>query len=66
MSDHRYSSTLRRFASDTSGTTAIEYAIIAAGIAGVISVVVMGMGNPILPKYQAVNDGFAELQGNGE
>jgi len=41
------------FVHDDCAATSIEYAVIAA--------VVFGMGNPIVPKYQAASDGFDTL-----
>jgi pilus assembly protein Flp/PilA len=39
-----------------SGATAIEYALIAAGIATAIIAVVMSLGTSLQSKYQAVSD----------
>lgn len=44
------------FIHDNSGATAIEYAIIASGIAIAIAVVVMGLGTALQGKYQSVSD----------
>jgi pilus assembly protein Flp/PilA len=44
------------FVRNDSGTTAIEYAIIAAGIATAIIVVVMGLGTALQTKYQSVSN----------
>ena len=41
-----------------SGATAIEYALIASAIAGVLIAVVMGMGTQLQAKYQSVSDGL--------
>jgi pilus assembly protein Flp/PilA len=46
------------FVRNDSGTTAIEYAIIAAGIAAAIIAVVMGLGTALQSKYQSVSDAF--------
>ena len=43
------------FVRDDSGATAIEYAIIAAGIAGAIIVVVTSLGSTLQTKYQSVS-----------
>ena len=48
----------RDFVRNDSGATAIEYAIIAAGIAAAIIVVVMGLGSALQTKYQSVSDAF--------
>ena len=44
------------FVRDDSGATAIEYAIIAAGIASAIIVVVTSLGSSLQTKYQDVSD----------
>jgi pilus assembly protein Flp/PilA len=44
------------FLHDESGATAIEYALIAAGIAGVIIAVVQGLGTKLTASYQSVSD----------
>ena len=43
------------FVRDESGATAIEYAIIASGIAGAIIIVVMSLGTTLQTKYQSVS-----------
>jgi pilus assembly protein Flp/PilA len=48
----------RDFVRNDSGTTAIEYAIIAAGIAAAIIVIVMGLGTALQTKYQSVSNAF--------
>ncbi|MFN0264780.1 Flp family type IVb pilin [Tepidamorphus sp. 3E244] len=53
------------FLTDESGGTAIEYAVLGAGIAVAIATVVGTIGSSLLPKYQQVNDGFQALQGGG-
>ena len=45
----------RDFVRDESGATAIEYAIIASGIAGAIIVVVMSLGTALQTKYQSAS-----------
>ncbi|WP_022721501.1 Flp family type IVb pilin [Rhodopseudomonas sp. B29] len=45
---------IRRFITDTAGATAIEYALIAAGISIVIVTVVTGIGTNLLAKYTSV------------
>ena len=45
---------LRDFVRDARGATAIEYAMIASGIAGVIVAVVMTMGTSVQGMYQSV------------
>lgn len=46
---------VKRFAADTSGATAIEYGLIAAGIALAIIAVVNGIGSALNTKLSAVN-----------
>jgi pilus assembly protein Flp/PilA len=45
---------LRRFLRDEKAATAIEYALIAAGIAGTIIATVMAMGPNIAAMYESV------------
>ena len=45
-----------RFVKDESGATAIEYALIAAGIAIVIISAVNGVGSAISGKFNAIKD----------
>jgi pilus assembly protein Flp/PilA len=49
-------SLIAKFLKDDSAATAIEYALIAAGIAGVIIVVVTELGTKVTGNYQAVSD----------
>jgi pilus assembly protein Flp/PilA len=49
---------LRDFVRDDSGATAIEYALIASGIAGAIIAVVMTLGISVQDMYQSVSNGF--------
>ena len=46
------------FLADESGTTAIEYALIAGGISVVIVAVVNGMGTTLNAKYTSVSSSF--------
>jgi pilus assembly protein Flp/PilA len=46
----------REFLHDDGGATAIEYALIASGVAGAIIAVVMSLGTAVQTKYQSVND----------
>jgi pilus assembly protein Flp/PilA len=48
--------TLLRFLSDQSGATAIEYGLIAAGIALAIIAVVNGLGTNLNDKFTLVNN----------
>jgi pilus assembly protein Flp/PilA len=48
----------RDFVRNDSGTTAIEYALIAAGIAIAIVAAVMGLGTALQAKYQSVSNAF--------
>jgi pilus assembly protein Flp/PilA len=49
-------SRLRDFVRDNSGATAIEYALIASGIAGAIIAVVMALGTSINGMYTSVSN----------
>jgi pilus assembly protein Flp/PilA len=49
---------LRDFVRDDGGATAIEYALIASGIAAAIIAVVMTMGTSVQGMYQSVSNGF--------
>jgi pilus assembly protein Flp/PilA len=46
---------VRRFCADQSGATAIEYGLIAAGIALAIIAVVNGLGAKLNTKFTAIN-----------
>ena len=46
---------LRQFLSDDSGATAIEYGLIAAGIAVVIIAVVNGLGTKLNTKFTSIS-----------
>ena len=47
--------TLKRFAADDSGATAIEYGLIAAGIALAIITVVNGLGSKLNAKFGSIS-----------
>jgi pilus assembly protein Flp/PilA len=49
---------LRELARDDRGTTSIEYAILAAGIAGVLIAVVASIGTSLNTMYTSVSNGF--------
>jgi len=49
---------LRDFVRDDGGATAIEYALIASGIAAAIVAVVMTMGTSVQGMYQSVANAF--------
>jgi pilus assembly protein Flp/PilA len=51
---------LARFAKDESGATAIEYGLIAAGIAAVVIVAVNTMGSNTLNAFNKVNTNFGK------
>ncbi|MCA0319903.1 MAG: Flp family type IVb pilin [Proteobacteria bacterium] len=51
---------LARFAKDNSGATAIEYGLIAAGIAAVVIVAVNTMGTNTLNAFNKVNTNFKQ------
>jgi pilus assembly protein Flp/PilA len=48
----------REFFCDERGATAIEYALIASGIAAAIIAVVMTLGISVQGMYQSVSNGF--------
>jgi pilus assembly protein Flp/PilA len=48
--------TLLKFLSDESGATAIEYGLIAAGIALAIIAVVNGLGTNLSTQYTSINN----------
>jgi pilus assembly protein Flp/PilA len=50
---------IKRFAKDESGATAIEYGLIAAGIAVAIITIVTSLGTTLNTKFTAVRDGIA-------
>ena len=50
--------TIRQFAADDSAATAIEYAIIASGVAGAIIAVVGTLGSAVSNMWTAVTDAF--------
>jgi pilus assembly protein Flp/PilA len=47
--------TIRKFLRDESGATAIEYALIAAGISLAIIAVVNGLGTKLNTKFTSIN-----------
>lgn len=49
-------STFKKFFSDESGATAIEYGLIAAGIAVVIITAVNGLGGKVNTAFETVRD----------
>jgi pilus assembly protein Flp/PilA len=51
-----FTAKLRRFLRDEDGTTAIEYALLASGIAGVIVALVMALGTSVQGMYQSLSD----------
>ena len=51
-------STLNKFFADESGATAIEYGLIAAGIALAIITAVNGVGTSLSDKFKAVSTGL--------
>lgn len=47
---------LKRFAADTSGATAIEYAMIAAGVGAVIAASIYSLGTQMQTKYNTIGN----------
>jgi pilus assembly protein Flp/PilA len=50
------SNLIKRFVRDTSGATAIEYGLIASGIALAIITVVNGLGTELNAKFISINN----------
>ncbi len=53
---------LKRFAQDESGATAIEYGLIAAGIALAIITVVQTLGTTLFGKFQALDSNMSSVR----
>lgn len=51
-------SRLRDFLRDDGGATAIEYALIASGIAGAIIAAVIALGTSVTGMYTSISNGF--------
>ena len=49
---------LSRFSSDESGATAIEYGLIAAGIAVAIITILQSVGTDLVAKFTTVDNGL--------
>jgi pilus assembly protein Flp/PilA len=49
---------LRRFGTAQDGATAIEYALIACGVAGAIVAIITTVGGSVNGMYQALADAF--------
>ncbi len=47
-----------RFAKDQAGATAIEYAIIAAGVAALIAAAVQGLGRVVQNEFSSIQSAF--------
>lgn len=56
MSQEQGDRTLRAFLSDRSGATAIEYSLIAAGIAAAIIATVTSLGTSTNTMWQTISD----------
>lgn len=56
---------IRRFITGRKGATAIEYGLIAAGIAVVIIVAVNNVGGALKGKFEAVENGLNGTTDNG-
>lgn len=52
-------SRLRAFAHDERGATAVEYCLIATGIAGAIIAAVLGLGGKVLNMWNGISDKVA-------
>jgi pilus assembly protein Flp/PilA len=49
---------LRRFAAAQDGATAIEYALIACGVAGAIVAIITTLGGSVSGMYTTIRDAF--------
>ena len=58
MSQEQGDRTLHAFLSDRNGATAIEYSLIAAGIAAAIVATIASLGTSVNSMWQAVSDAF--------
>ncbi|WP_213773399.1 Flp family type IVb pilin [Bradyrhizobium sp. dw_78] len=56
---------ITRFVKDESGATAIEYGLIAAGIALAIIAVVNGLGSTLKGTFTSINSGIAAAPAAG-
>ncbi len=54
MTHARFARLIRRFVSDERGATAIEYAMIAAGVGATIAGIVMSTGNSVKGLFDSV------------
>jgi len=52
----RLADTVMRFAADTRGATAIEYALIAAGVGAAIAATVYSLGTQMQTKYNTIDN----------
>lgn len=50
--------TLQKFIADEAGSTAIEYAMVAGGVAVVIAASIFGAGTMLKSKYEDVDKAF--------
>ena len=58
MTDRSWLNQARRFYGDESGATAIEYALIASGIAGAIMAVVTTLGGNVKAMWTTIKSAF--------
>lgn len=56
---HKLITTIRGWATDTSGATAIEYGLIAAGISIAIVVIVFTLGGNVEGVFQQISDAIS-------
>ena len=59
MSKEQSDRTLRGFLIDQDGATAIEYSLIAAGIAAAIIATVTGLGTKVNTMWQTISNAFS-------
>jgi pilus assembly protein Flp/PilA len=58
MTDRSWMNQARHFCADESGATAIEYALIASGIAGAIIAVVTTLGGNVKTMWTTISNAF--------
>ncbi|MBS0534521.1 MAG: Flp family type IVb pilin [Proteobacteria bacterium] len=58
MSKKQSNRTLRVFRTDESGATAIEYSLIAAGIAAAIIATISGLGTSVKTMWETIGSAF--------
>ena len=57
---------VRTFVRECMAATAIEYALVASGIAIAVATVILDLGNPVTPRYETVYNALTNGGGGGE